>query len=266
IPSTDGAGGDRLPIEPDMVVVPAGDFIMGSDPATDPESHSCEQPQHTVRLAAFAIARTPVTNAEYGVFLRATRHTPPAHWRIWRWKRRWHIGKQDHPVVNVTWYDAVAYGEWLAKETGKPYRLPSEAEWEKAARGPEGRRYPWGDAWLPEHCNSLENNPKGGTTPVTAFPEGASPYGLLDMAGNVWEWTRSLWGENLRKPDFPYPYVVNDQRENLHASELVRRILRGASFYHDRWTSRCAARYRYSPENRFDSVGFRVALALPPQS
>jgi formylglycine-generating enzyme required for sulfatase activity len=164
-------------------------------------------------------------------------------------------------VVNVSWHDALAYCGWLSDVTGLAYRLPNEPEWEKAARGSDGRIYPWGNAWDPERCNSAEGNDTEDTTPVGAYPLGASPYGLQDMIGNVWEWTRSLWGRNLRAPTFKYPYDSTDGRENLAATSSVRRVLRGVSFYNDRHTARCAARYRYSPDNWFKSVGFRVVIS-----
>jgi len=235
---------------------------MGSDPARDAHAKEDEQPQHTLYLPDYAMARTPVTNAQYSAFLRATRQNPPRHWRwLFLKRRRPPIGRSDYPVVHVTWYDALAYCEWLSEVTGKSYRLPSEAEWEKGARGEDGRIYPWGDEWDAGRCNTKGGHKKGGTTPVTAYPQGASPYGLLDMVGNVWEWTSTLWGPRLREPAFKYPYDPTDGRENLAAPRDVRRVLRGVSFFNDRATARCAARYRYSPLNHYVSVGFRVVVA-----
>lgn len=250
-----------LPFEPELRPIPAGEFVMGSDPAHDPNAGPEEQPQHRLHLPEFAIARTPITNAQYLAFLRATRYRPPAHWRFLRWRvRRIPRHQEDFPVTNVSWYDAVAYCEWLSQVTGKRYRLPSEAEWEKAARGVDGRLFPWGNVWDAARCNVSTHAPH--LTPVTAFPTGSSPYGVLDMVGNVWEWTRSLWGERLRAPTFGYPYDPTDGRENQAAPEYVRRVLRGVSFYNDHQMARCAARYRYSPHNHYDSVGFRIVLSL----
>ena len=161
-------------------------------------------------------------------------------------------------MVHVTWHDAVAYCRWLAKATGKPYRLPSEAEWEKAARGTDGRIYPWGDKWDSRRCNSKEGGP-GDTTPVGAYLDGASSYGLLDMAGNVWEWTLSLWGKDWERPDFEYPYKPEDGRENLEAGDSILRVLRGGSFHDSVRHVRCARRYGGVPDFRY--VGFRVVLA-----
>jgi formylglycine-generating enzyme required for sulfatase activity len=248
-----------------MALIPAGEFLMGSDPDKDEHAQENEQPQHTVYLPDYAMAKTPATNAQYAAFVRATRRKPPPHWRILFWKKRWPpIGKKDHPVVNVSWHDAMAYCRWLSEVAGKPYRLPSEVEWEKGARGTDGRIYPWGDVWDAAQCNTREGRKKQSTTPVGAYPEGASPYGLLDMVGNVWEWTRSLWGRNLREPEFKYPYDPTDGRESLKASSDTRRILRGVSFLNDRQVARCAARYRYSPYNRYVSVRFRVIVSSNP--
>lgn len=254
------------PSEPEMVLIPAGEFLMGSDLEKDPHAKDEECPQHTLYLFDYAMARTPVTNAQYAVFLRATRHRPPPHWKLLLFfKKRWPpIGRKGYPVVNVSWYDALAYCEWLSEVTGRSYRLPSEAEWEKAARGSGGRIYPWGDEWHAERCNISDGSEKKHTTPVDAFPQGASPYGLLDMVGNVWEWTRSLWGVNLSRPEFKYPYDPADGRENMMAGTAVRRVLRGVSFFNHRQVARCASRYRYSPRNRYVSVGFRVAISPLP--
>lgn len=254
----------REVFEPQMILIPAGNFLMGSDPRVVVDAPAWELPQHEVYLPDFAIAKTPVTNFQYARFLRARRYAPPPPWRWWFWKRRWApLGRRHYPVVNVSWHDAVAYCDWLAETTSKSYRLPSEAEWEKAARGDAGRLYPWGDDWLPDHCNlAAAEGRKAKLTPVDAYPQGASLYGVLDMLGNVWEWTRSLWGNDLRVPQFGYPYCATDGRENLRAFNHIRRVLRGVSFYNARSMARCAVRYRYSPYNCYVSVGFRVALAL----
>jgi formylglycine-generating enzyme required for sulfatase activity len=251
------------PFEPEMILIPAGEFLMGSDPEKDPHATADEQPQHTFYLPDYAVARTPVTNAQYAAFLQATGYDPPAHWKILFWKKRWPPrGRQEYPVVRVSWHDARAYCQWLSGATGKLYRLPNEAEWEKAARGTDGRIYPWGDEWDPQRCNTVERNGQEDTSPVAAYPQGASPYGLLDAIGNVWEWTRSLWGRKLRQPEFTYPYDPSDGRENLEAASDIRRVLRGVSFFNDRQVARCAARYRYSPYNSYVSVGFRVARSF----
>ncbi len=252
----------RQEFEPEMVLIPAGEFLMGSDPEKDKNAKENELPQHTLYLPDYALAKTPVTNTQYAEFLKATGHRPPAHWKILFWRKRWPPrGRQDFPVVNVAWYDALAYCRWLSEITGKPYHLPSEPEWEKAARGTDGRIYPWGDVWEAERCNISAEQEKDDTVPVGAFPQGASPYGLLDMIGNIWEWTRSLWGRDMRSPQFKYPYNPSDGREDLEAKTDMRRVLRGVSFFNEQKAARCAARYRYSPGNFYPSVGFRVVIS-----
>jgi formylglycine-generating enzyme required for sulfatase activity len=235
------------PFEPEMILIPGGEFLMGSDPSVDKDAPDGEQPQHTLYLPDYYLATEPVTNAQYAAFVEATGYDRPEHWEGVKLPS----GKEDHPVVYVSWHDAVAYCNWLAEVTGKPYRLPSEAEWEKGARGTDGRIYPWGDQWDAKRCNSREGG-KGDTTPVRAYPEGASPYGVLEMAGNVWEWTRSIYKD--------YPYNPEDGRENLEAAGT--RVLRGGAFYSSARSVRCARRRGCVPFNFFSGyLGFRVVLA-----
>jgi len=133
----------RQPFEPEMILIPAGEFLMGSDPSVDKDTIVDEQPQHHLYLPDFYIAKTPTTNAQYAAFVLSADHEALSHWE----DRRPLQGQEDHFVVNVSWYDAVAYCNWLSDVTGKAYRLPSEAEWEKAARGTDGRIYPWGNEY-----------------------------------------------------------------------------------------------------------------------
>jgi formylglycine-generating enzyme required for sulfatase activity len=229
---------------------------MGSDPKKDKNATGDEQPQHAVHLPAYYIAKTPVTNAQYAAFVQATGHDPPGDWQ----QKQPPSDRQEHPVVKVSWHDAAAYCRWLAEKSGRTYRLPTEAEWEKAARGPEGLIYPWGNAWEAGRCNTEEDG-KGGTTPVGAYPDGASPYGVLDMAGNVWEWTISLWGENWEKPAFGYPYDSADGREDVTAADKILRVVRGGSFFNDQFSARCAVRSRNLPYFRLSSNGFRIVVS-----
>ena len=231
--------------EPVWVEIPASEFWMGG------ERYDDEKPIHKVDLERYWIAKTPVTNAQYRLFVEATGRAAPTHWENGSIQR----GMESHPVVNVTWHDALAYCRWLSKATGKVITLPSEAEWEKAARGGvDKREYPWGDAWKEGYCNSDELGVNG-TTPVGIFPEGKSPFGCLEMVGNVWEWTRSHWGR-------AYPYVVDDGRENLEAGNDVLRVLRGGSFNLNRDLARCAYRNYRSPDHWSVSLGFRVVVSL----
>jgi hypothetical protein len=182
-------------------------------------------------------------------------------------QREWHSGegrrleKATCPVAYVSWHDARAYCEWLTEEwraegkisSDEVVRLPSEAEWEKAARSTDGRQYPWGDEWDETKCNTDELG-LGGTCAVGLFPNGASSYGCLDMAGQVWEWTVSLWKE--------YPYIPTDGRENRKAGDDVLRVLRGGSFVDGRSLARCACRYGGLPDLGWCGDGFRIVVSL----
>ena len=218
-----GAAGAGPPPEPELAAVPAGPYVRGSDRAEREAAYLLDEAayghnrtrtgkwyqnepaRHTAELPAFEIARSPITNSQYAAFVVATGHrfpdVDPATWRGYRLihpypRTRRHAwtggayppGRGDHPVVLVAHGDARAYAAWLSEVTGRRWRLPSEAEWEKAARGPEGGRFPWGWAWRPARLNSHDRGPFD-TTPVGAYPAGASPYGLLDAAGQVFEWT-----------------------------------------------------------------------------
>lgn len=208
-----------------------------------------------------------MTNAQYAAFVKATRQAAPRHWN----KGQIPGGKENHPVVNVSWHDAIAFCRWLSEATGRPTRLPTEAEWEKAASwdvgatvpGRPGRKriWPWGDTFDKGKCNTSESG-IGGTTPVDRYPAGASPCGALDMAGNAWEWTGSLWGKERDKPDFGYPYDPTDGREALNAPDDIRRVVRGGSWLNNQRGARCAVRGRVAPGNFNDNIGFRVVVSL----
>jgi len=161
-------------VEKAMVKIPAGEFLYGED-------------QEKIETAEYYIDLTPVTNAEYKNFVDATGHDQPSHWR----KGTYPEGKADHPVVEVNWFSATAYAEWAGK------RLPTNEEWEKAARGTDGRTWPWGNEWSIENANVFS----GDTTPIGHYsPQGDSPYGCQDMAGNVWEWIGGGQPSQLRAP------------------------------------------------------------------
>jgi formylglycine-generating enzyme required for sulfatase activity len=267
-----------MPIEyllPTFIAIPAGAFLMGTPERAlsvlakayggTRESYREEAPEHSVDLPAFAIARTPVTNALYAAYAAAAGARAPITWR----------GGQppefllDHPVVDVSWDEANAFCAWLnarmkneelrienelARQSvsilsSQPsIRLPTEAEWERAARGVDGRTFPWGDEWDSARANTRDGG-SGGTTPVGAYPAGASPAGCLDMAGNVWEWTASL--------DALYPYARGDGREEPRAPG--RRILRGGCYANPHGFARCACRFRLLPNVRNPFLGFRLA-------
>lgn len=237
--------------EPEWVTIPAGKFTMGGASGDDMADDD-EKPRHRVFVSEFRLARTPVTNVQYWLYVQETGADPPKHWRgkspareIW-----------THPVVYVSWDDVQAYCVWLGAKIGKPVRLPTEAEWEKAARGDQDtRRYPWGDQFDGARCNSgelWEESEAGGTSPVGIFPEGASPYGCLDMGGNVWEWTQDWYGEHY--------YQQSPQRDPRGPQQGKGRVLRGGSWLSVAPNLRVSLRCRYDPGNRYVFVGFRCAV------
>lgn len=179
-------------ITPPLCDVPAGPFLMGTDPAREPDEADNEMTQRLVEVAAFQIARFPLTVAEYACAVQAQAFGPPRDWPR-------QSARPDHPVVQVSWKGALSYAAWLAHVTGEPWRLPSEEEWEKAARGTDGRIYPWGNLWDAARANTEDGGP-GDTTVVGSYPGGASPYGALDMTGNVSEWCGIPPGSPLLRP------------------------------------------------------------------
>ncbi len=228
-----------------MILIPAGQFPMGSN-----DGNVDELPEHEVDVGAFWIDHFPVTNEAYLAFVRSTQRRPPPTWKAGHPNPKQLL----HPVVDVTWEDARAFSEWEGK------RLPTEAEWEKAASWDEvarvKRRWPWGDTWESGHANAgsgivaiFRNR---GTSEIGAYsPQGDSPYGLACMAGNVWEWTSSLF--------LPYPYQAFDGRENPYAAG--GRVLRGGSWNNPPELARCTTRMALPPRRVIDGVcGFRCAL------
>lgn len=227
--------------------IPEGEFLMGSDSKRDPEARADEQPQHPVYLTEYFIGKFPITNYQYQTFKDAT--GPRKLGETTRWQ--YPPGKEAHPVVNISWDEATAFCMWLSQETGCIFRLPTEAEWEKAARGADGRIFPWGDAWASTKANLGEMHL--GTTPVGQFaPEGNSPYGLADMSGNVWEWCADRYDDKEyqgRKKMVRNPFGPED-------GEGV--VVRGGAFDKGAKHARCAHRNWYYPFNRRRDVGFRV--------
>ena len=239
-------GDPRLdPRSPKMVTIPAGPFRMGTSEedkqrleAQKSRIWPDEQPDHILELPEFQIGKYPLTNAEFRLFWQQKGYAEQELWSPegWTWRT---TSKRDQPaywddprrsssnlpVVGVCWFEAQAYCNWLSRETGLSYRLPSEAEWEKAARGPNGLLWPWGNEWDAEKCNCADlNEAFRGTTPVGMYPDGASHDGALDMIGNVWEWTSSLFKD--------YPYEAGDGRED--PAQPGSRVVRGGSWDYDR--------------------------------
>jgi formylglycine-generating enzyme required for sulfatase activity len=273
--------------------VPAGEFIMGSlDDPKEPYLGK-ETPQHRLKLGAYRISKYPVTVAQFNAFVRDGGYRVARYWRQavaagrWRdgqirayqWRPElsrseegWFDGPGDsglpftlpnHPIVDVSWYEALAFCAWLDEKTGLRIGLPTEAQWERVARGTDGRDYPWGEGITPEHANYQETG-IGATSAANIFSKGASPYGVLDLSGNVWEWTANLWGEDYQKSTYNYPYRAGDGRENLDAPATVLRVLRGGAYDNSARLVRCAARYWGNPDLRLDGLGFRVVASPVP--
>jgi formylglycine-generating enzyme required for sulfatase activity len=245
------------PASPDWLYIPAGSYKLGDS------RHAAEQPAHTVDLPAFEVARLPVTNREFAQFMADGGYANPDWWTPegWAqivenglrspafWNRPEHfsgIAFPDHPVVGVSWYEALAYASW------KGVRLPREAEWETACRGPEGAIYPWGPDWENGRTNTRENGP-GHLLPSDAYPGGASGWGCLDLIGNTFEWTSSLYK--------PYPYQMGDGREDLRSRQP--RTLRGCAWgYKGPYFTRASYRFFNGPATRQADIGFRCVRDL----
>jgi formylglycine-generating enzyme required for sulfatase activity len=252
---------DEIVKPPQMVNIPAGPFLMGTsdkqimlmieseDWAEEWRSDDLfqsEQPQHSVTLPAFEIGYYPITNFEYFSFIYNSGHRVPKNWVGFHFND----GEGGHPVTGVSKTDALAYCKWLSKSLNTEYRLPTEAEWEKAARGTEGRIYPWGDNFDPWRCNTLESA-KRGTTPSGSYsPSGDSPFGVADMAGNVYEWTSSFL--------LQYPYKENNVTEGTKNKCVVR----GGAWYYSHKLARCGARESVLPDYISTSLGFRLVRSL----
>lgn len=260
-----------------MVFVPAGEFVMGSPEGEGLEN---EHPQRTVTLDAFYIGKYEVTNKQFSQFVDATGYTTDAETTGWGWAwtgEDWEEvegadwrhpqgpgssieGKMDHPVVQVSWNDANAYCQWAG------VRLPTEAEWEKAARGTDGREYPWGNSapdgsklnYCDVNCeldwkDSSADDGYADTAPVGHYEAGKSPYGAYDMAGNVWEWVADWY-------DADY-YSKAPERNPQGPDSGEKRVLRGGSWYGYEGDARCADRYGGAPDVRISYFGFRVAAS-----
>lgn len=252
-----------------FIKIPDSQFTMGSKRSFDRDAHDDEMPTQVLSVSDYFIMKYPVTNAQYYQFVQAAGCRTPLFWP----NGSYPADKADHPVVGVSYYDALAFCAWAGQVTGLPIRLPTEPEWEKAARGPEVRVYTWGDKWEKGVCNTIEAKVEG-TTPVDQFsPQGDSPYGIADMGGNVQEWCSSLFGS--------YPYDPSDGREahvyDLQAEDLLPKLLetgctsliesneaslgksviRGGSWRESKFQARCAYRSWAAPMHRSDDTGFR---------
>lgn len=275
-----------------FVYVPAGEFLMGSTESQveaalalcrqyqadcDIEEYLDELPQHRVYLDPFWIMRTEVTNAEFARFNEAGGYTKEEYWTSdgWAWRNAHNITGAPHwgsanlnspqqPVVGVTWYEAAAYAKWLGATSGYSIRLPTEAEWEKAARGTDGRIFPWGHAWNASRANFCDSNcPDGGqadsgsdgyavTAPVESYSAGASPYGLLNMAGNAFEWTNDWYSAGY--------YANSPARNPTGPDDGDERVLRGGAWNFPPTETRTSFRSYEPPDLQASDVGFRLVV------
>jgi len=250
--------------------VSAGPFTMGS-PDDSLRFFGKETPQHKVNLPAFRVTKYLVTNAQFAAFVQAEGYGEQGYWTDAGWERKereeW-TGPRDfsdpfnlpnHSVVGVSWYEAVAFCRWLTEQLrqcgelggDEEITLPTESQWKKAARGEDGRIYPWGNEPDPDRANYSETG-IGTTSAVGCFPGGASPYGVEDLSGNVWEWCRTKWEESYE-----------DYRDDNDLEGNVRRVLRGGSFLSEARLVRCACRSGVYPSSRYGYYGFRVMVASP---
>lgn len=241
--------------EPKTIHIGEGLFWMGS--ATPQTGPGAESPTHEVFLPSYRIGKYPVTNAQYEEFIRETGKlvTPSMGWDGQRFPKE----KENLPVAGITFYEALAYCQWLTEKTGRKYALPNEAQWEKACRAGAHTFYPWGNEFESGRSNH------GSTTlaAVDAFPA-QNEFGCFDMVGNLQQWTCSLWGEKriAQDPAFAYPWK-NDRRNDLNASRQIRRVLRGSSMKDDVNFLRCSYRSGQAPDDPgFPGArtGFRVAV------
>lgn len=239
-----------------MITIPAGEFIMGTDMGrADPQ----DKPQRKVALAGYKIDKYPVTNAQYARFVAATNRRPPLHWK----NGKIPAGFERHPVTMVSWFDARAYAEWAGK------RLPTEIEWERAARGTDGRRWPWGDTMDPLRLNTYYQI--GSTTVVEAYPSGASPDGVFDMAGNVSQWVADDFlpypgsdapGDLFKAKVAQLPASASERSQKVAdfvSTDERYKVMRGGSWKGDPFSTSSYHRNFSWPHFAADFFGFRCA-------
>lgn len=286
------------PVSMEFVRVPQGTFLMGSDSDCDSTVDDGEQPQHSVMLSEYWIGRTPVTNAQYARFIQDQGYEKQEYWSVegwcWRlgkwesdltiynaaWQKEmsewlvhrpislrdlpfhWRDSKWngvEQPVVGVCWFEVEAYTNWLNALSEARVQLPSEAQWEKAARGTKGWIYPWGNVWDGTRCNTGEDK-IGKTTPLGSFsPAGDSPYGCADMIGNVWEWCQDWYDPEIYSRRAGQ--VVTDP---TGPSAGKARVAHGGSWYLDHKDVRCAHRLKLVPDYFGNGLGFRLMLSQIP--
>jgi len=230
-----------LTVEPSLIQIPGAWFMMGSNAGQD-----CERPIHRVWVDAFLLAATQVTNAEYARFLGPCGAAAPPFW---------HDPNFNHPqqpVAGVSWFEAAKYCEWLSAQTGRDYRLPTEAEWERAARGDlEQKNFPWGDA-LPQSLPDYATRWQTGPDPIARYAPNA--FGLYDICDNVHEWCSDWYDPNY--------YSVSPERNPRGPGQTKRKSSRGGSWRHQIKVARCSARSSIPPDFQYADYGFRVACVL----
>ncbi|WAX78119.1 formylglycine-generating enzyme family protein [Streptomyces sp. KMM 9044] len=249
------------PVMPPLTEWFDGRGVMGVDA---PVGQSFERPSHRVRVPAFRIAVRPTTNGDYLSYVLAAGAEPPGHWRS-----GWVFTEDvNDPVVMVSWYEARRYCRWLTAQaraeglldSSLVVTLPSEAQWEIAARNAKDDIHPWGDGFDPLRCNVRATGLGRVVTPGSFSPAGDSRAGCVDLIGNVWEWTSSAWGRSGRHPHFTYPYAADDGREDPDTSGDVRRVVRGGGYYYADVCANSYTRNRVTPTERHPAGGFRVAV------
>ncbi len=248
--------------EPELMKIESGPFLMG------------ENKDEIIIETAYGIGRYPVTNAQFRLFIEDGGYTETFRhcWTKegWSWfneqqrhePRYWQDEKfnlPNQPVVGISWYEAVAYVQWLAETTGKPYRLPTEAEWERAARHKDGKAYPWGEEWQDKITNTREGQISR-TSAVGIFPKDTAVCGAQDFGGNVGEWCQTRW-ENEEYIAYALPYQLDDGRELLEGNFTIGRVVKGGDWANNKEWSLCGARFRLDPHDEHNLLGFRVMLS-----
>jgi len=247
--------------EPETIYIGQGHFIMGSQTVKGIPLY--ETPQHEVFLPGYRIGKYPITNSQYEIFIHES-NKPATAAMGWDGQKA-PAGRENYPVMGITWFEALAYCQWLKKKTGRDYTLPNEAQWEKACRGTQGNLYPWGDQFDASRCNL--GHPT--IAAVDAYPA-QNEFGCFDLVGNVRQWTSTLWGEKrvAPSPQYAYPWK-DDQRNNLNANGLIRRVLRGSTFAGESEKARCSIRSGQLPTDAGSlntGIGFRIVMTLSTEA
>jgi gamma-glutamyl hercynylcysteine S-oxide synthase len=277
----EGMGED--PRAREWCLVPGGPFTMGTDPDVEPDQKAHESPRFRPYVSSFEVMKMPVTVSQYSRFIAEGGYRSREVWTAegWAWKERAGVScprffspeernewksylTPNRPVVGVSWFEADAYARWSGA------RLLTEAEWEKAARGDDARRFPWGEEWDDDRAGHREMGPRC-TVPVGIFPRGESPCGALDMVGSVWQWCRDFYAPDAyadadrrdpEGPSEPPPLATRPKREAERGEETVRMVVRGGAWNTLPFSLRCANRNSYPRNARFSNLGFRCARAV----